>query len=133
MAGLGQTIQHPGHHDAVSAFRKPFFDGWPGKPLDPQRRLGRTEPLAHPLHEPLATPGDKQRELDRRTARVEHQHQTAMSRLARVSGRTQRCAALRQRLMPDPPLTGLFEADMPSDNCDSQCFRPRLHGEPDIL
>ena len=77
MPGLGQVIQHPGHHGLVSPSGKPFLDRRPWKPLDPQQGLGRTEPLADPPHETLASSGEQKRELDRRTARVEHQHQAA--------------------------------------------------------
>ena len=48
MPGLGQVIQHPGHHSPVSPSGKPFLDRCRRKPLDPQRRLWRTEPLADP-------------------------------------------------------------------------------------
>src|ERR1700729_2236184 len=77
VAGLGQVIQHPGYHRLVSPSGKPFLDRRRRKPLDPQQRLWRTEPLADPRHETLATSGEQKRELDRRTARVEHQHQVA--------------------------------------------------------
>ena len=77
VAGLGQVIQHPGHDSPVSASGNPFLDRSRRKPLDPQQRLGRAEPLADPPHETLATSGQQERELDRRAARVQHQHQAA--------------------------------------------------------
>ncbi len=65
VAGPGQVIQHPGHDSPVSASRNPFLDRFRRKPLHPQQRLGRAEPLADSPHETLATSGDQKRELDR--------------------------------------------------------------------
>jgi hypothetical protein len=48
MPGLGQVIQHPGHHSPVSPSGKPFLDRCRRKPLDLQQRLRRTKPLADP-------------------------------------------------------------------------------------
>ena len=67
-------LEHPGHHRVVIASGKLFFNGRRRKPLNPQHGLGRTEPLAHPRHETLPGGGVHERELDGRTARVQHQH-----------------------------------------------------------
>ena len=64
MPGPGQLIEHPGYHLPVGSSGKPFLDGRRRKPLDPQRRLRRAEPLADSLHETLAALRVQQRELD---------------------------------------------------------------------
>jgi hypothetical protein len=64
MPGLGQVIKHPGHNSPVGASGNPFLDRCRRKPLDPQQRLRRTEPLADPSHETLATSGEQKRELE---------------------------------------------------------------------
>ena len=63
MPGLGQVTQHSGHHSPVSAVGKPLFDRCRRKPLDPQQRLGRAQPLADPLHETLAAPSCSRQRL----------------------------------------------------------------------
>jgi hypothetical protein len=65
VAGLGQVIQYPGHYSPVSAAGNPFLDRCRRKPLEPQQRLRRAEPLADSPHETLATSGEQKRELDR--------------------------------------------------------------------
>ena len=98
VAGLGQVIQHPGHHRPVSPSGNPFLDRCRRKPLDPQQRLRRTEPLADPSHETLATSGEQKRELDRRAARVEYQHRAARTACRGLTGtRRPRDAHRRQR------------------------------------
>ena len=62
--GLGQLIQHPGHHRPVGTSGKSLLDCCRRKPLDPQQRLRRAKPLADSRHETLAAPGEHQRELD---------------------------------------------------------------------
>jgi hypothetical protein len=86
LPGLGQVTQHTGHHSPVSAFGNPFFDCGGRKPLDPQQRLRRAQPLTDPPHHTLATPRKQQRKLDRRAARVEHQHQAARTATGGVAG-----------------------------------------------
>ena len=63
VAGLGQVIQHPGHNSPVSASGNPFLHRCRRKPLDPQQRLKRTEPLADPPTRRSPLPGSKSANL----------------------------------------------------------------------
>ena len=55
--GFGQVIQHAGHDSPMSAIGKPFLNRLCRKPLDPQQRLRRAQPLADSPHQTFPTPG----------------------------------------------------------------------------
>ena len=57
-------LKHPGHGLPVAAVGKPFAHCWRHQRLNPQNRLRRAEPLAHPGHQALTSARPDKRELD---------------------------------------------------------------------
>ena len=114
--GLRQLVKHPGHYPPVGASGHSFYGCCRRKPLNSQQALRMAEPLADPPHETYAALGVHQRELNRRAARVEDQHETACNGAAGTGGRHGRLAPFRggRRYLLPPYPTSLRPACCPS-------------------
>ena len=57
--GARHVFQHTRNDSLVTALGKPFFDRRRRKPLNPQHRLGRAEPVGYPREHALTSAGDQ--------------------------------------------------------------------------
>ena len=80
--GLGQAAEDPGNDRPVTAVGESLGDDAAGGAPDPQHRLGRADPLGQPVRHALAAAGMHEGEFHRRAARVQHQDQAGIARLA---------------------------------------------------